>query len=177
MNKDQDILLQLIGDEQVREKLWASRERIARSFDELFSGYKLKAEDVLNEVVSVENYSGLITVSGINFYSFCEHHFAPFFGKASVTYEPESTITGLGKIVRLVHDVHARRLQIQELMTRDIAEDIVRVLHARGAYVETSAKHLCTCSRGPKDDTAETLVRYGCGTLQERAQRNRGTPG
>src|SRR6266849_1931958 len=147
MKKDVDSILELIGDERVIEKLQASRARIARSFAELFGGYKLKAEDVLNEIVRVEDYSGLITVSDINFYSYCEHHFAPFFGKATVTYEPGPVITGLGKIVRLVQEVHARRLQIQELMTKDIAEDLMRVLKAKGALVETRAKHLCICSR------------------------------
>jgi GTP cyclohydrolase IA len=165
LSSEKKIVLRFDGDENIAEKLRGSEDRIARSFSELFSGYKLKAEDVLNEVVQVSKYSGLVTVSDINFYSFCQHHFSPFFGKASVTYEPGRIITGLGKIVRLVRDVHARRLQVQELMTRDIAEDIMRVLKAKGAYVETRAKHLCICSRGPKDDTAEALVQYGCGSL------------
>lgn len=165
MSSEKKIVLRFDGNEVIAEKLRGSEERIARSFSELFGGYKLKAEDVLNEVVQVSKYSGLVTVSDINFYSFCQHHFSPFFGKASVTYEPGRVITGLGKIVRLVRDVHARRLQIQELMTRDIAEDIMRVLKAKGACVETKAKHLCICSRGPKDDTSEALVQYGCGSL------------
>lgn len=158
-----------IENAQAREKLLSSEDRIRRSFNELFSGYGLHAEDVLNEIVEVEDYKGLIVVDGISFYSYCEHHFAPFFGLASVTYQPGRVITGLGKIVRLVRDVHARRLQIQELMTRDIAEDIMRVLGAKGVLVETRAKHLCVCSRGPKDDTAETIVQYGSGTLQKTA--------
>ncbi|MBZ5668018.1 MAG: GTP cyclohydrolase I [Acidobacteriia bacterium] len=162
-------LLEFVGNEQVAAKLCASQERISRAFAELFSGYNLRAEDVLNEVVHVDQYDGTITVADINFYSYCEHHFAPFFGTASVTYAPGEIITGLGKIVRLVRDVHARRLQIQELMTKDIAEDLVRVLHARGAYVETRAKHLCICSRGPSDDTTQTIVRYGCGSLASSA--------
>lgn len=172
MSSEQKIILRFDCDENIAERLRDSEERISRSFSELFSGYTLKAEDVLNEVVQVTNYSGLITVSDINFYSFCEHHFSPFFGTAAVTYEPGKVITGLGKIVRLVRDVHARRLQIQELMAKDIAEDIVRILGAKGAYVETKAKHLCICSRGPKDDTAEATVRYGCGSLADLYQRS-----
>jgi GTP cyclohydrolase I len=158
-------LFSFINDETVRNKLLQSEKRIRRSFDELFSGYKLKAEDVLNDVVRVDNYSGIVRVDEINFYSFCEHHFAPFFGTAAVLYEPQSIITGLGKIVRLVREVHSRRLQIQEIMTRDIAEDIKRVLAAKGALVITKAKHLCICSRGPRDDSSVTTVTYGCGTL------------
>lgn len=159
-----------VANEQVKEKLHASEARIRRAFAELFSGYALNAETVLNEVVRVKDYTGLVTVSDINFYSYCEHHFAPFFGTATVTYEPNEIITGLGKIVRLVHDVHARRLQIQELMTRDIANDMMRVLSARGVKVVTRAKHLCMCSRGPNDPSAVTTIEYGLGTL--RCQSN-----
>ena len=158
-------LLGFIRNEEVREKVLRSEARITRSFDELFSGYALKAEDILNDVIHVENYTGIVEVKNINFYTYCEHHFAPFLGQASVRYEPNEIITGLGKIVRLVRDMHARRLQIQETMTRDIADDMMRVLDARGVSVTTTAKHLCMCSRGPGDDTAETTVTYGCGTL------------
>ncbi len=154
-----------VTDEHVRQKLILSADRIRRSFDEMFSGYQLKAEDVLNDVVHVEEYTGVVRIDDINFYSVCEHHFAPFFGTVSVTYQPGTIITGLGKIVRLVRDVHGRRLQIQETMTRDIAIDIMRVLGARGVRVVSRARHLCMCCRGPKDDTAMTTVDYGCGTL------------
>lgn len=167
MNKDNlQTLFGFVGNPLVREKLLASKERILRSFETLFSGYNLTAEEVLNEVVRVENYSGVVAVKDINYYSFCEHHFAPFFGTACVWYEPNEVITGLGKIVRLVRDVHARRLQIQEIMTRDIAEDVMRVLHAKGVVVRTTAKHLCICSRGPSDDTARATVTYACGSLR-----------
>ena len=167
MKKDDNfnLLTSFISNEKVRQKIHDSGHRIKKSFDVQFSGYDLKAEDILNETIRVENYSGIICVHNINFYTFCEHHFAPFFGTASVYYEPNNIITGLGKIVRLVHDVHARRLQIQEIMTRDIAEDMMRVLDAKGCYVKTSAKHLCICARGPSDDNALTTVTYGCGSL------------
>lgn len=170
MTDNLEQLFSFIDNEHVREKLAASKDRIRRSFDEVFSGYALRAEDVLNEVVRVHNYTGLIEVHDISFYSYCEHHFAPFFGTASVTYEPDAIITGLGKIVRLVRDVHARRLQIQETMASDIADDIARVIGARGVLVVTTAKHLCMCSRGPSDDTAQTTVVYGRGTLEHRAR-------
>lgn len=158
-----------ISNPEVRDRLRESEDRIRKAFDELFGGYALRAEDVLNEVVRVENYTGIVTVENVAFYSFCGHHFSPFFGTASVTYQPGEIITGLGKIVRLVHDVHARRLQIQETMTKDIADDIMRVLGAKGALVVTKAKHLCMCSRGPKDDGALTVVSYGTGTLEKHA--------
>jgi len=163
------LLFNFIDDKVIRDKLAESEQRIIRSFNELFAGYKLRAEDVLNEVVKVNDYQGIIEVKDISFYSFCEHHFAPFFGRATVYYQPQEIITGLGKIVRLVRDVHAKRLQIQELMTKDIAEDLMRVIDAKGVFVQTTAKHLCMCSRGPKDDNAETNVKYGCGTLKNWA--------
>lgn len=160
-----DQLFSFIESDEVRSKLQLSKPRIIRAFNEQFSGYALRAEDVLNDVVHVEDYTGIVEVMDINFYSFCEHHFAPFFGKADVYYQPGKIITGLGKIVRLVRDVHGRRLQIQEIMTQDIAADIMNVLGAKGVLVETRAKHLCICGRGPKDDTSETVVRYALGSL------------
>ena len=166
MKDNLETLFSFIDDDRVRDKLAGSEDRIRRSFNELFSGYALTAEDVLNEVVRVKDYTGIIKVEDISFYSFCEHHFAPFHGTASVMYQPGEIITGLGKIVRLARDVHGRRFQVQELMTRDIAEDIMRVLKAKGAFVVTRAKHLCICSRGPKDDTSMTTVAYGTGTLE-----------
>ncbi len=166
MENNLNKLFSFINNEVVSSKLANSEHRIRASFDILFGGYALKAEDILNDVVHVENYSGTVQVKGINFYSYCEHHFAPFFGTANVYYQPDQIITGLGKIVRLVKDVHARRLQIQELMTRDIAQDIFRVLGSKGVYVETTAKHLCICSRGPSDDTSETTVSFGIGSLE-----------
>lgn len=168
-NKDNlQELISFIENPTVREKLAQSEDRIRRSFNTLFAGYNLRAEDVLNDVVHVEDYNGIVAVKDINFYSYCEHHFAPFFGTANVYYQPNKIITGLGKIVRLVHDMHARRLQIQEIMTKDIAHDIMRVLDAKGVYVETQAKHLCICSRGVEDNTSYTLSTYAEGSLKDK---------
>jgi GTP cyclohydrolase I len=166
MKDNLTILTGFIENKMVREKLALSEERIRRSFDELFSGYGLSAETILNDVVQVENYQGIIQVKNIQFYSMCEHHFAPFFGHVDIYYQPDKVITGLGKLVRLGKDVHARRLQIQELMTRDICRDVMRVLGAKGCFVKSTAKHLCVCSRGPKDDLSETVCSYGEGSLE-----------
>lgn len=159
-------IFSFISNEEVKKKIELSEHRIRKSYDEMFSGYSLKAEDVLNDVVHVSNYSGVVQVKKINFYTMCEHHFAPFFGTADVYYQPNQIITGLGKVVRLVRDVHARRLQIQEVMTKEIAEDMMKVLKCKGVFVRTTAKHLCICSRGPNDDTSETTVTFGIGTLE-----------
>ncbi|MFC2175953.1 GTP cyclohydrolase I [Bacteroidota bacterium] len=160
-------LFSFIENEEVREKLKQSEHRITKSFNQLFAGYAFKAEDILNDVVRVSEYNGIVEMKDIQFYSYCEHHFAPFFGTADVYYQPNEIITGLGKLVRLVKDVHGRRLQIQELMTKDIADDIMRVLDAKGVFVRTTAKHLCVCSRGPADDVSETVVTYGSGSLKD----------
>jgi len=158
-------MFDFIENEEAKAKLEQSADRIQRAYAELLGGYALRAEDVLNETVRVESYNGLVDVQDITFYTFCEHHFLPFFGTASVVYKPRHIITGLGKVLRLVRDVHARRLQIQETMARDICHDIVRVLDAHGARVTLRAKHLCMCSRGPSDDNAVTEVVYTYGDL------------
>lgn len=154
-----------IENDTARAKLELSRDRIQRAYGELLGGYALVAEDVLNETVRVENYAGTVSVEGISFYTFCEHHFLPFFGLATITYKPREIITGIGKLIRLVKYVHSRRLQIQEIMAKDICDDIIRVLDAKGVKVTLRAKHLCTCSRGPSDDTSMTEVNYQIGSL------------
>lgn len=170
-NDNLETLFGFIGNDEVREKLHQSEERIRKSYDELFSGYELTAEDILNDVVHVEEYNGIVQMLNIQFYSMCEHHFAPFFGSCDIYYQPKEIITGLGKLVRLVRDVHSKRLQIQELMTHDICKDVMRVLDAKGCYVRTKAKHLCICSRGPNDDLAETVCTYAEGSLKDRIFR------
>jgi len=153
----------------VLDRLLASRHRVRGAYAELFSGYGKKAEDVLNETVRVEEYAGVVVMRDISFYTFCEHHFLPFFGTADIAYQPGHVVTGLGKLVRLVREIHAKRLQIQEIMTKDIVEDLMRVLEAKGAIVRTRAKHLCICSRGPGDDNSSTEVTYGLGSLAGKA--------
>jgi len=167
-NDNLKALFSFVENETVREKLQQSEHRIRKSYNELFSGYTLKAEDVLNDVIQVDEYNGIVEMRNIQFYSMCEHHFAPFFGSCDIYYQPKKIITGLGKLVRLVKDVHSKRLQIQETMTQDICKDVMRVLDAKGCYVRTQAKHLCICSRGPKDDVAETVCTYAEGTLKDK---------
>lgn len=167
-NDNLKALFSFVENETVREKLQQSEHRIRKSYNELFSGYALKAEDVLNDVIHVDEYNGIVEMRNIQFYSMCEHHFAPFFGSCDIYYQPKTIITGLGKLVRLVKDVHSKRLQIQEIMTQDICKDVMRVLDAKGCYVRTQAKHLCICSRGPQDDVAETVCTYAEGTLKDK---------
>lgn len=167
-NNNLETLFSFVEDATVREKLQKSEIRIRESYNELFSGYALKAEDVLNDVIHVNEYNGIIEMRNIQFYSMCEHHFAPFFGSCDIYYQPKTIITGLGKLVRLVKDVHSKRLQIQEIMTMDLCKDVMRILDAQGCYVRTQAKHLCICSRGPKDDVTDTVCTYAEGTLKDK---------
>lgn len=160
-----DAAFSFITQPDAREKLLKSFDRISRAYTELLSGYGKSAEDVLNETVRVSSYDGIVTVDNISFFTICEHHFLPFFGTASISYKPNKIITGIGKISRLVRDVHARRLQIQEIMAKNICEDIMRVLDAKGARAILRARHLCMCSRGPSDTNAETEVIYSTGDI------------
>jgi GTP cyclohydrolase IA len=163
-------IFQFPNGDLVRDKVCHSGQRIRGAFTELFSGYGISAEDILNETITIEkgSYSGYVAMRDIEFYTFCEHHFLPFYGLMDVAYEPSEVITGIGKLVRLVRDVHARRLQIQETMTRDIANDLMRVLGANGACVRSRAKHMCICSRGPGDGSAWTEVVYGTGCMERQ---------
>lgn len=158
-------LFQFENGDLVKDCILNSGDRIRRSFSELFSGYNLKADDILNETIKVDNYNGFVIMRDISFYTFCEHHFAPFYGKADIVYQPREIITGLGKLVRLVKDVHSKRMQIQEIMTKDIVDDIMRVLDSKGAGVRTKAKHFCICSRGPSDDNSWTESIYCAGSI------------
>lgn len=159
-------LFEFKNGEIVKDSILKSGERIRKSFSTLFSGYSLTAEEILNETLRVEQYSGVVIVRDISFYTYCEHHFAPFYGFADVAYQPNEIITGLGKITRLVRDLHARKMQIQEVMCKDIVDDLKRVLNVKGAYVRLRAKHMCICSRGPSDDTSWTETYYSFGSLK-----------
>lgn len=156
-----------IENETAREKLKKSEDKIRLSYSELFRGYNLKAEDVLDSVDKVENYNGLVIMKDIQFYSMCEHHLVPFFGTVDIYYKPSELIAGLGRLVKLAKDVHGSRLQFQETMTRDICQDIMRILKADGCFVRTTAKHLCVCSRGVQDDLATTVCTYAEGSLSD----------
>lgn len=167
MNEKDNIkhLISLTQDPIITQKLMNSSERISRAYSELFSGYSKSGKEILNDVIRVSEFEGTVKMDNIRFYSMCEHHFLPFFGTCSIEYQPNEIITGLGKLVRLVKDVHGPRLQIQELMNKDICDDIMTNLNVKGCHVVTRATHLCVCSRGPSDDLAETECTYSAGSL------------
>ena len=140
-------LLREIGEKPDREGLLRTPGRVARSFEFLTQGYELDPQKILNEAVFEESYNEMLIVKDIDFYSLCEHHLLPFFGRAHVAYVPNGKIVGLSKIPRLV-EMYSRRLQVQERLTNEIARAIEKVLQPRGVAVIIEARHLCMMMRG-----------------------------
>jgi GTP cyclohydrolase I len=150
MNKIEGLIEQLlheIGEDPSRQGLQRTPGRVARSFDFLTQGYQLDPQKILNDAVFEESYNEMLIVKDIDFYSLCEHHLLPFFGRAHVAYVPNGRIVGLSKIARLV-EMYSRRLQVQERLTNEIARVIEKVLQPRGVAVIVEAQHLCMMMRG-----------------------------
>ncbi len=140
-------ILRRIGDDPDREGLQQTPARIVRSWKELYGGYAQRAEDVLVTQFQAEQYDEMVLLRDIEFFSTCEHHMLPFHGKAHIAYLPNSKIVGLSKLARLT-DMYARRLQVQERLTYQIATELQRVLKPKGVAVMIEAMHQCMCSRG-----------------------------
>jgi GTP cyclohydrolase I len=146
-HKIKDILL-YIGENPNREGLIDTPKRIRKSWETLYGGYNQKAEDVLKVAFSeIGDYDEMIILKDIDFFSTCEHHMLPFWGKAHIAYIPNKKVVGISKLARLV-EMHSRRLQIQERMTADIANDIQRCLDPLGVAVFIQAQHFCIKARG-----------------------------
>ena len=141
-------VLEYIGEDPNREGLLDTPKRVVRSWEKLYGGYKQSGKDVLGRVFKeCGEYNEMVLLRDIPFYSTCEHHMLNFSGKAHVAYLPSGKVVGISKLARLV-EVHARRLQIQERLTADIAKDIQEVLQPKGVAVLIEAQHLCMTSRG-----------------------------
>ena len=140
-------ILQLMGEEVTREGLQKTPTRVGEAMQFLTQGYQQNAEEILRAALFEEDYRQMVVVKDIPFYSLCEHHMLPFFGKAHVAYIPNGKITGLSKIARVV-DVYARRLQVQERMTTQIKDCIHQTLNPLGVMVVIEAEHLCMQMRG-----------------------------
>jgi GTP cyclohydrolase IA len=140
-------LLVAIGEDPKREGLLRTPKRVAAAYQFLTRGYQEDIREVLNEAVFSERYSEMVIVKDIDFYSMCEHHMLPFFGKAHVAYIPNGKILGLSKIPRIV-DVFSRRLQVQERLTQQIAETLFEALNPLGVGVVMEARHMCMMMRG-----------------------------
>ena len=146
-------ILKAVGEDPEREGLLGTPNRVARAYDELLVGYRVDPRSVLNNALFDVTYKEMVIVTDIDFYSLCEHHLLPFIGKAHVAYIPNEKVVGLSKIPRIV-EVFARRLQIQERMTRQIAELIEELLNPFGVAVVVDGLHMCMAMRGVKKANA-----------------------
>ena len=158
--------LQLLGEDPDREGLIKTPSRVARAMKFLTQGYAQSAEDVIGSAIFKEDHDNMIMVRDIELYSMCEHHLLPFFGKAHVAYIPNGKIVGLSKIPRIV-DVFARRLQVQERLTEEIAEGLCSVLHPSGVGVVIEAYHLCMMMRGVQKQNSKTITSALRGVFRE----------
>jgi GTP cyclohydrolase I (EC 3.5.4.16) len=159
-------ILEEIGEDPNREGLRETPKRIARMFEEIFSGYRQNLDEVINNAIFTVNYDEMILVKDIDFYSMCEHHMLPFFGVAHVAYIPNGKIIGLSKIPRIV-EMFSRRLQVQERMTVDIANAINEAINPLGVAVVVEAIHLCSVMRGVKKHRAKMITSAMLGVFKE----------
>lgn len=150
-------ILKILGEDTEREGLQKTPERVAKSLSFLTQGYTQDPETILNSAKFAEDYKQMVVVKDISFYSLCEHHVLPFYGKVHVAYIPNGYITGLSKIARVV-DVFSHRLQVQERMTLQIKECIEKVLKPLGVMVLIEAHHMCMQMRGVEKDNAITTT-------------------
>jgi GTP cyclohydrolase IA len=155
-------LLRELGEDPKRDGLVETPDRVARSLRFLTEGYAMDARDAIGDALFEQDYDEVVVVRDIPFYSLCEHHMLPFFGVAHVAYAPQGRVVGLSKIPRLV-DVYAHRLQLQERMTREIAEGLQEVTRPAGVAVVLEARHLCMEMRGvEKAGQTVTSCMLGC---------------
>jgi len=164
-------ILEAIDPEPDREGLLRTPERVVRALEFLTRGYDQDPQDVINGALFAEDYSEMIVVRDIDFFSLCEHHILPFFGKAHVAYIPSGKIIGISKLARLV-EVFARRLQVQERMTTQIAGTIDSQLQPAGVAVVLEAEHLCMRMRGVEKQNSKVVTSAILGEFQ-RSQKTR----
>lgn len=161
-------MLVAFGEDPNREGLVNTPKRVARMYPELLSGYKIDPEKLLNNAVFNVTYDDMVIVRDIEYFSLCEHHLLPFMGRAHVAYIPNGQVIGLSKIPRIV-DMFARRLQVQEQMTRQIADFLMDLLKPQGVAVVVEGLHLCAMMRGVKKHDARMTTSTMLGTFRSRA--------
>ena len=162
-------VLERLGEDPGRDGLKRTPLRVAKALDFLTSGYDMTVESVVREALFEDPCQEMVVVKDIEFYSLCEHHMLPFFGRAHVGYLPRGRIIGLSKIARVV-DVFARRLQVQERLTGQIADSLSEVLNAYGVGVVIEASHFCMLMRGVQKQNSSTLTSAMRGTFQSDAR-------
>jgi GTP cyclohydrolase I len=162
-------LLTRIGEDPSRDGLLKTPERMEKSMAFLTRGYHMSIHDVLHEALFDVDYDEMVIVKDIEFFSMCEHHLLPFFGKAHVAYVPNGKVIGLSKIPRLV-DVFSRRLQVQERLTRQIGDAITEAIHPQGVAVILEAQHLCMMMRGVEKQHSLTTTSAMLGVFKTQQQ-------
>lgn len=161
------LLLEGIGEDPSREGLADTPDRVARMYEEIFSGMEETAEEHLSKVFTAED-AGIVLERDITFFSTCEHHMMPFYGKAHIAYLPQGKVVGLSKLARTV-EVYARRLQIQEQMTGQIADAVMEHLQPGGVMVILEAEHMCMTMRGIKKPGSRTVTVAARGAFEDNA--------
>ena len=159
-------LLENIGEDPQREGLLRTPHRVAKAYEFLTKGYREDIKTVLNDAIFNEKYSEMVIVKDIDFFSMCEHHMLPFFGRAHVAYIPNGKIVGLSKIPRIV-EVFARRLQVQERLTQQIAETLYEALNPEGVGVVVEARHMCMMMRGVEKQNSLATTSAMLGVFRE----------
>ncbi len=159
-------LLSAVGEDPERDGLKNTPERVARMYDELLAGYRVDPEKMINDAIFDVDYDEMVIVRDIEFYSLCEHHMLPFIGQAHVAYLPKGKVIGLSKIPRIV-DLFARRLQVQERLTRQISDLLDTTLHPHGVAVVVEGLHLCSMMRGVKKANARMVTSALSGTFSD----------
>ena len=170
LKKHYEAILSLIGENPAREGLVKTPERVAKAMQFLTQGYEQSPEDILRGAMFREDYKQMVIGRDIDFYSMCEHHMLPFFGKVHIGYIPNGYITGLSKLPRVV-DVFARRLQVQERLTTEIKECIQKTLNPLGVIVVVEAEHMCMQMRGVEKQHSLTTTSDFTGAFKEAKTR------
>ena len=161
--------LKELGEDPTREGLERTPARVAKAYEYLTSGYQQRVEDVLNDALFTEEYDEMVVVKDIDYFSLCEHHLLPFFGRAHIAYMPSRKIVGLSKIPRLV-EMFSRRLQVQERLTTQIAHTIEEVLQPRGVAVVVEGLHLCMLMRGVEKQNSKAVTSAMLGAFRDRPE-------
>ena len=164
-------ILEAVGEDPDREGLLRTPERVARMYEELTAGYHVDPVRLINDAIFDVEYDQMVVVKEIDYYSMCEHHLLPFLGQAHVAYIPDGEVIGLSKIPRIV-EMYARRLQVQERMTQQIAEFLMDTIHPLGVAVVAEGLHMCAAMRGVKKANARMTTSAMLGTFKtNRATR------
>ncbi|MBC8198353.1 MAG: GTP cyclohydrolase I FolE [Candidatus Marinimicrobia bacterium] len=162
-------LLKNIGEDPEREGLLKTPHRVAKSWKFLVQGYEQNLDNIVNNAIFEEDYDEMVTIKDVDFYSLCEHHLIPFFGKAHIAYIPDGKVLGLSKVPRIV-EMYGRRLQLQERMTQQISEAIGSAINPKGVAVVLEGEHMCMQMRGVQKRNSYATTSYMTGLFRKDAR-------